>query len=403
MNLVRCYHSYRLILRASLALFGLATGLFPGISGGASPVPEDRPAHYPAWWFEFNVVQRINPQNEYPSWLGGDYPVPNDYAAANSGQLKYIAKKACEYLDQKLPGGAGTAVHDLLDSFGINLTQLPGVTASQSSTDFGGEPGRAIDNNTDGEWGDESVTHTSGEELNPWWQVNLGSARTIRTIELWNRTDCCGDRTKNFYVFVGQQDMSQRTLADLLADPAVWKSAKITADPSPNVLINVGAFAGQFVMVRIDGTEYLHLAEVKVNGAPGNATNVPDDFAAINAGQIKAVAKPFYDRLLAEGYNTNGAIEAAGNSEWAFDYPWNPDTPAVQNLAAANLGQVKMAFSFDLEALDLLAKTKPTRDSYPGDRDGDGVSDEDELLRGTNPDQKDNPSVHLEVFGFATP
>src|SRR5262245_37539410 len=42
----------------------------------------------------------------------------------------------------------------------LNLTQRPGVQAFQSSTNFGGDRLRAIDNNVDGYWSNNSVTHT---------------------------------------------------------------------------------------------------------------------------------------------------------------------------------------------------------------------------------------------------
>jgi hypothetical protein len=58
-----------------------------------------------------------------------------------------------------------------------------------------------------------------------------------------------------------------------------------------------------------------------------------DDYAAINLGQLKAVAKPFYDRLIAEGI--------------AKGYPWT-DGGQADDSAAANLGQLKTVFSFEI-------------------------------------------------------
>lgn len=64
-----------------------------------------------------------------------------------------------------------------------------GGTASQSSTDFGGEAKLAIDGNTDGKYfASMSVTHTAISE-NPWWEVSLPSSRAIDRIVIWNRTD----------------------------------------------------------------------------------------------------------------------------------------------------------------------------------------------------------------------
>jgi hypothetical protein len=78
-----------------------------------------------------------------------------------------------------------------------------GGSASQSSTDFAGAPGRAIDGNTDGEYfRSNSVTHTRAE-ANPWWEVKLAQARPIDQITVWNRTDGgTGARLVNFRVSV---------------------------------------------------------------------------------------------------------------------------------------------------------------------------------------------------------
>ncbi|MCA9111392.1 MAG: DUF1553 domain-containing protein, partial [Planctomycetaceae bacterium] len=62
-------------------------------------------------------------------------------------------------------------------------------TASQSSTDFGGNAGRANDGSTDGDYAvSNSVSHTAQED-NPWWEVELKELVAIDRVVLWNRTD----------------------------------------------------------------------------------------------------------------------------------------------------------------------------------------------------------------------
>jgi hypothetical protein len=117
-----------------------------------------------------------------------------------------------------------------------------------------------------------------------------------------------------------------------------------------------------------------------------NPPVTPDNYGVANLGQLKAVAKPFYDRLREVGMNTNASLRANGYpASWPHDYPWDPTLPINQptppgatvdktaNLAPINLGQLKMAFSFDL------AK----------DTDGDGLPDWWETKYGLNPN---NPS-----------
>lgn len=62
---------------------------------------------------------------------------------------------------------------------------------------------------------------------------------------------------------------------------------------------------------------------------PGAMTN---DFAPLALGQLKQVATPFYDRLIAAGITD--------------DYPWNRSVNPPDDFAVANLGQIKQLFSF---------------------------------------------------------
>jgi hyaluronoglucosaminidase len=66
-----------------------------------------------------------------------------------------------------------------------------GKPASQSSEGYGGGASRAVDGNTDGNWGAGSVTHTAEDgSPEPWWQVDLQAALPIHSVQVWNRTDC---------------------------------------------------------------------------------------------------------------------------------------------------------------------------------------------------------------------
>jgi mono/diheme cytochrome c family protein len=60
--------------------------------------------------------------------------------------------------------------------------------ATQSSTDYMGEPGRAIDGDTDGEYTRNSTTHTRQGDA-PWWELDLGAEQCIDRLVIWNRTD----------------------------------------------------------------------------------------------------------------------------------------------------------------------------------------------------------------------
>ena len=66
--------------------------------------------------------------------------------------------------------------------------------AVQSSTAYDGIAHRAIDGNTDGDWGNRSVTHTEEGGAQPAWEVDLGEEVPIDQIIVWNRTD--GERAR---------------------------------------------------------------------------------------------------------------------------------------------------------------------------------------------------------------
>lgn len=73
--------------------------------------------------------------------------------------------------------------------------------ASQSSTGFGGDAGRAIDGNTDGDFNKGSVTHTEAQD-DPWWMVDLKSEQDIGRVVVFNRGDAVGDRLEGAVIEV---------------------------------------------------------------------------------------------------------------------------------------------------------------------------------------------------------
>jgi hypothetical protein len=190
-----------------------------------------------------------------------------------------------------------------------NLAQ--GRTATQSST-LAGVPsagaGSAVDGSTDGSFFDGSVTATNAD-TNAWWQVDLGASAAIGSITIWNRTDCCGSRLNDYWVFVSDTPFGPTdTPATLQFRSGTWASHETSA-PNPSTSI-VAATEGRYVRVQLTGTNYLSLAEVQVFG-PG-ASVAP---AATNLAQSKSAAQ---SSTLA-GYAAAGAIAAVdGNTDGKF-------------------------------------------------------------------------------------
>lgn len=121
-----------------------------------------------------------------------------------------------------------------------------------------------------------------------------------------------------------------------------------------------------------------------------------DDYAVVTTGQLKALAAPFYDRLTAAGLATG--------------YPWNQAGAVADNYAAANIGQAKNLFSFVIPALSNVdtdgdGLTNLQESEYgtltdTWDSDGDGISDGQEIAEGTDPTSiaSNNRLVGLKVY-----
>ncbi len=98
-----------------------------------------------------------------------------------------------------------------------------------------------------------------------------------------------------------------------------------------------------------------------------------DDYAVMNQGQLKYVAKLFYDRLA--DFDYSGAPLAGGAR-----YPWThgPGQESDDdNHAAVNLGQLKYVFSFSIASI--------ISDAYNIDTDGDGIPNGWEIENGLDP------------------
>ncbi len=123
-------------------------------------------------------------------------------------------------------------------------------TAWSSSTDFGGAASRAVDNNTDGNFFHNSVTHTA-LQYQPWWQVDLGSDRAIGGVKLFNRTDSNPERLSNFDLLVSNDGVS-------------WNVAAGNPGPANLEFPLPPGTHGRYVRVQLRNWDYLSLAEVQV-------------------------------------------------------------------------------------------------------------------------------------------
>ena len=150
-------------------------------------------------------------------------------------------------------------------------------SASQSSVYGGGVASISVDGNIDGSgspWGaNPSLTHTQTESQ-PWWQVDLGQEADISQVNIYNRTSCCSERLKDFYILVSSQPFGASSLSDLLNAPEV-QSTFISGQIGTlgNIPFEV---TGRYVRLQLSSTNaVLHMAEIEVMGCPADPSSNP--------------------------------------------------------------------------------------------------------------------------------
>jgi hypothetical protein len=154
--------------------------------------------------------------------------------------------------------GGNTFVTATLDG-SVQINYAVNGKASQSSDLDGAHTADvAIDGNTDGRWASGSVTHTQNTESPPVWEVDLTSVKSIGSVRVWFRTDCCQNRNDDFTVFIldaGRKEVGRRAYR---------------GRPPASVTLNFApAVQGQYVRIhaqspRTTSDGYMSLAEVQV-------------------------------------------------------------------------------------------------------------------------------------------
>ncbi len=154
-----------------------------------------------------------------------------------------------------------------------------GSSATQSSI-WGGSPtafaSLVTDENRNGLWnanGILTLNHTNFEQ-GAWLRVNFASAFPIDSVNLWNRTDGFGSRLNPFSVrlFNGGSEVwaqTGQTFSNTI-DDGLTSTAGMAFAPAGVV--------ADMIEVRLDGSNYLHLAEVEAYSA------VPEPGIMIAAG-----------------------------------------------------------------------------------------------------------------------
>jgi hypothetical protein len=169
------------------------------------------------------------------------------------------------------------------------------------------------------------------------------------------------------------------------AEPSWWNARGVVSRDGTRVTNDYAALnAGQLKWLATNAFDEL---EANLPGGAGTSVRAlvsglapSNNYAAVTAGQLKAAALPFLERLIEAG--------ALGG------LPWTADTGDDVDFAAVNVGQAKNAFAWDItrdESADGLPDwwqaihfgDLPV--SAAGDADGDGLSNGAEFRAETDP------------------
>ena len=128
----------------------------------------------------------------------GGHPMNEHIGAQGTGHGTGVGEN-CEPRPERNAAGSAWCVQG-----GPNGVRVCGA-ASSSTVGWGGEPGFALDGNTDGSFDAGSCSHTDNPEGAPaWWQVDLGRACAVQRVVVHHRTDCCQGRMAGALVLVSR-------------------------------------------------------------------------------------------------------------------------------------------------------------------------------------------------------
>jgi len=138
--------------------------------------------------------------------------------------------------------------------------------------------------------------------LNPWWQVDFGSARTICEVRMYNRVDGYYERARTLRVLISTNGTDFETVYS--HDGSVWGT---TGAP---LVVPVASRVARYVRIQLAETGWLHLREVEVYGSTGGATGA----LTVNIGNEDNSACPATKKLIVSILDSAGTAVTGLNA-----------------------------------------------------------------------------------------
>lgn len=149
---------------------------------------------------------------------------------------------------------------------------LPVKDAFASSIHSNGfDAKKAIDGNR------ETTFSSSGyNEMNPWLQVELQEIGSVDRVIIFNRKDCCGERTKNMRVSAGLTKFTTGINTLDIPENEICATYEGPGKDGEEIWIDCKAsMIGRYVSVQLMQTTeaILNFGEIKIYGEPGKNLN----------------------------------------------------------------------------------------------------------------------------------
>ena len=206
----------------------------------------------------------------------------------------------------KITGGCG---------YMSDLMSLTKKTAGQHSTAHNGVASRPLTSTPNGRWGGGTCTHTNYAS-DPWWRLDMGTTRTLSSVELLNRNDCCSDRFIGLRVYISNHNSyvkdhpSNKQCGQTLGSPnTAWNIfdcgdaisgryvyATLYGKAAPLTICGVRMFESNAMIKQLDvGKRYVygtstngHLFKIRADGGEDNWSLVHrySEFGGIDANYV---------------------------------------------------------------------------------------------------------------------
>ena len=163
------------------------------------------------------------------------------------------------FLRIELPGMDRILTLNEVEIYSNGRNVAKGSRTKQSSVAYNGISERAVDGNTNPDYGGDGQTHTKNS-IDPWWEVDLGKNYPIEKIEVWNRDGGTANRLHGFKL-----ELLDGNRKPVFIKSEIRHGQRIVFDLKKGGEVSYLSFAG-----KVDKLSYV--------GNPVEVVGVPDGF-----------------------------------------------------------------------------------------------------------------------------